>query len=101
LGGEEGTKRKTMKMIVRNFITYAALLSGWLGTASPASDNPAPPKPVHSDLFLGRWKVQFANGVNEVCRISKNGLALISEPHRTAVGTMEARGASVLIFFRR
>ncbi len=87
-------------MICRHFFVFAALLSGWLSAGEPPSpllwfSSPLPPEsPV-----IGRWKVQFANGVMEACRISTNGTALVSEPQRTSAGRTQVRGGATVIAY--
>jgi ankyrin repeat protein len=38
------------------------------------------------DLLLGRWKIEFANGVVETCEIQRDGKANVAEPKRNAAG---------------
>lgn len=50
--------------------------------------------------LVGRWKVEFANGVKEACRIGTNRTAVVSEALRTATGLMESRDNSVVISYQ-
>ncbi len=89
-----------MKRIARHSMICAALLTA-CHTPVPSASSGQPPQ-LDVGLarpLVGRWQVQFANGVKEVCRIGTNGKALVSEPHRTAVGRMEVRGASEVISY--
>ena len=49
---------------------------------------------------LGRWGVQFANGVKEVCRVGEGGAAVVMEPLRSSSGWVEAQGRSFVIFYQ-
>jgi hypothetical protein len=89
-----------MNIPFRNAIICAALLIGWVSAGEPPSpllwfSSPLPPEsPV-----IGRWKVQFANGVVEACRISTNGTALVSEPERTSGGRTQVRSGATVIAY--
>jgi hypothetical protein len=50
-------------------------------------------------LPVGRWSVDFTNGVSEACEIRKEGTASVVEPQRTSGGRVEARDNSVLIVY--
>ena len=94
-----------MKNTTRNSIICAALLIGCLSPAGPAPDNQQPrhidpPRRDSASPLLGRWKVQFTNGVKEVCKFRTDGTASVVEPLRTAAGNAEVRGRSVVIFYQ-
>lgn len=50
-------------------------------------------------LPVGRWNVEFANGVTEVCEVREDGTALVVEPRRTSGGQAAVRGGSVVIVY--
>jgi hypothetical protein len=50
-------------------------------------------------LPVGRWSVEFANGVKETCEISKDGMAFVAEPLRKSKGKAEVKDGSVVIVF--
>src|SRR4051794_32388075 len=60
-----------------------------------------PPKPLApaDNLPVGKWTVEFANGVTEVCEINKEGMASVVEPLRSSKGKVEVRGSAFLIIF--
>jgi hypothetical protein len=69
-------------------------------------DVPRPPAPearpnslTEAALPVGKWKVEFSNGVTEVCHIGKGGESTVEEPWRTANGMAEVKGGSVVIGF--
>jgi hypothetical protein len=78
------------------------LAVGILLTAQiPSAGAPLPfPKPIpRTGLPVGRWKIVFANGVVEQCRVGRGGDAFVEEPLRRSPGTAVDRGGSVVITF--
>jgi hypothetical protein len=51
-------------------------------------------------LPVGRWKIEFANGVKEVCEVRQDGTASVTEPLRTSTGKAEVKGGSLVIVFQ-
>jgi hypothetical protein len=51
-------------------------------------------------LPVGRWRVEFTNGVTEVCVIGRGGVAIVDEPLRRARGRAEISGNSVVLTFQ-
>jgi hypothetical protein len=51
-------------------------------------------------LPAGRWTVEFANGVKEVCEVRKDRSASVVEPLRTSTGTAEVKDGSVVIVYQ-
>jgi hypothetical protein len=77
-----------------------------LVTQDTRRDMPRPPaqeagrgSPPEAALPVGRWKVEFANGVTEVCDIGNGGESSVEEPRRRCVGMAVVRGGSVVITF--
>lgn len=60
---------------------------------------PRPPMLPESGLPVGKWSVEFANGVVEECEIRKDGTASVVEPLRTSNGKASVKGESVVIVF--
>jgi hypothetical protein len=66
---------------------------------------PSPPipkqgiDPTPASLPVGRWSIEFANGVTEVCEIGKDGTASVVEPVRISGGKAVVNGSSVLMVF--
>lgn len=53
-----------------------------------------------SSLPVGRWSVEFTNGVKEVCEIRKDRRVSVVEPMRTAIGRAQIKDGSVLIVYQ-
>ena len=85
-------------------MSLARLLSGafillvpmWTAVAYP----PAPVFRQSAEILpVGKWTVEFANGVVETCEMSKNGSLSVTEPNRTSTGKPEAKDGAVVIAF--
>ncbi len=50
--------------------------------------------------FQGKWKVEFTNGVKEVCQIRTDRTASVVEPLRTSNGMAEVKGGAVVIVYQ-
>lgn len=50
--------------------------------------------------LVGKWKVEFANGVNEVCVVGNGGTAVVDEPQRSARGILKVKDGSVVMTFK-
>jgi hypothetical protein len=48
---------------------------------------------------VGKWKVEYANGVAEACEVQKDGTAAVVEPVRIAGGKAVVSGGSVVLVF--
>jgi hypothetical protein len=70
------------------------------GGPPPPPPGPAPvPRPnAHATLPAGAWKVEYANGVTEVCTGRADGTAAVVEPVRVA-GKAAVNGGSVVMVF--
>jgi hypothetical protein len=55
--------------------------------------------PFETALPVGKWNVEFANGVIEVCHIGKGGETSVEEPRRRSDGTAAVKGGSIVIAF--
>ena len=49
--------------------------------------------------LAGRWVVEFANGVAEVCEIGQDGTASVAEPRRSSGGKVTARDGAVVVAY--
>ena len=49
--------------------------------------------------IVGQWNVKFSNGVSEVCKIRKDGVASVVEPQRTSGGKGRVQGGMVTIVY--
>ncbi len=50
-------------------------------------------------LPVGKWKVEFANGVAETCAIRDRGTAYVIEPLRTSIGSASVESGSFMLRF--
>jgi hypothetical protein len=75
------------------FMTAAAL-------ALTARAAPAPLPRPKAALPVGRWHVQFANGVQQVCEIRKDRSASVVEPLRASTGKVELKGGAAVIRYK-
>jgi len=62
-------------------------------------DVPAKDPPRESALPVGKWKVEFANGVVEECRIGNGGEAYVEEPRRRSGGNAVVQESAVVVTF--
>ena len=63
----------------------------------PWLDVPAKDSSRESALPVGKWKVEFANGVVEECRIGNGGEAYVEEPRRRSGGNAVAQDGAVVV----
>ena len=73
------------------------------GPAIPPGPRPMPrpesqitPKAALPD---GKWRVEYANDVTELCEFQKDGTALVVKPVRIPGGKAIVNGASIVIVF--
>ena len=64
--------------------------------APPASVTPSAPQ---AGPLAGRWIVEFANGVAEVCEIGQDGTASVAEPRRSSGGKVTARDGAIVVAY--
>src|SRR4051794_4933976 len=48
---------------------------------------------------VGKWKVEFANGVTEACDVGNGGESTVEEPRRRCVGMAVVKAGSVVMTF--
>src|SRR6266849_2493157 len=58
-----------------------------------------PPPAARPDIPVGKWNVEFTNGVKQVCEIGKDGAASVAEPLRTSGGKAVVKGSAVVIVY--
>jgi hypothetical protein len=69
-----------------------------LGVILLASANGAPRlKTPDPTLPMGKWRVEFANGVIERCELGPDGVASVVEPLRSSPGKWTVRDKAVVI----
>ncbi|HEV3080952.1 MAG TPA: hypothetical protein VGY66_14275 [Gemmataceae bacterium] len=64
-------------------------------TATEAGPN----RPPEAAFPIGKWKVEFSNGVTEVCHIGNGGECTVEEPGRRSNGMAEVKGGALVITF--
>jgi hypothetical protein len=80
----------------------AILLVGSIGLVAQGSRGNLPAIETRSNeptLQVGKWHVEFTNGVTEVCVIGRGGVAIVDEPLRRGRGRAEFSGNSVVLTF--
>jgi hypothetical protein len=78
------------------------LLVGAVSLVAQGSRGEAPrpaDAPPRTALPVGKWKVEFANGVNEACEVGNGGESSVEEPQRRCVGMAVVKGGSAVITF--
>jgi hypothetical protein len=81
------------------FVPSLLLLA--VGLFLPPDGTPLPPvvtSEAAANLPAGKWRVDYANGVSEVCSVNKDGLALVTDPVRI-VGKAAVSGSAILMLF--
>lgn len=64
-----------------------------------AKSGPTKPPAPDASLPVGKWRIEFANGVVEVCVIREDGTAAVTEPERSSEGKAKMQdGSPVLVF---
>ncbi|MEX2121349.1 MAG: ankyrin repeat domain-containing protein [Pirellulales bacterium] len=58
-----------------------------------------PPASSPDGLPVGRWVIEFANGVVETCEIRSDGTAAVAEPNRNSGGRVASGEGAVVIAF--
>jgi hypothetical protein len=57
------------------------------------------PRNAVASQIVGKWTVKFANGVTEVCKIRKDGIASVIEPLRKSGGKGAVKRGMVTIIY--
>jgi hypothetical protein len=97
----KGLKKLTFLLLKRTNVTEAGVhklqkgLPGCLISHSPL--NP-PPSPKITRL-VGKWNVEFANGVQQVCEIRADETASVVEPLRSSGGKVGVQGDALVVAY--
>jgi hypothetical protein len=51
-------------------------------------------------LPVGKWQIEFTNGVTEVCWVGNGGEVTVDEPRRGSNGLAVVRGGSIMMTFQ-
>ena len=62
------------------------------------SHSPRTPPPLPA-TFVGKWSIEFANGVKETCEIRADGTASVVEPRRNSKGLAAFQGKALVVAF--
>ena len=92
--------RKLTLLLAAAALAFPLALAGGVPPVPARGGEPAPPASPEGGLPVGRWGVEFANGVKETCEIRRDGTASVAEPLRAAAGEVEVRGGSFVIVYR-
>jgi hypothetical protein len=84
-------------MSVRRWLLAACAVFALTLTSSGDPPAPLAPNPNPEGLPVGKWSVEFANGVVETCEIKNDGTASVVEPRRTAAGKVTVKDGSFVI----
>ena len=68
-----------------------------LAVSLVAVGDPPAPLPNNPIPVVGKWSVEFTNGVRETCEVKADGTASVVEPLRSSGGKATKVGAAVLI----
>ena len=77
----------------------ALLLTTCAALAIPMTSFGDPPRPDNADavpLPVGKWSIEFSNGVVEKVEIKKDGTATVTEPARSSDGKVTVIGGTFL-----
>lgn len=88
---------RAFSLLLSGVFLFTLQVFGW-GKPPAPSPGPGPEARAEATLPLGKWRVEFANEVTEVCEIQKEGAATVVEPVRIS-GKAAVSGGSVLIVF--
>jgi len=80
----------------------AVLLVGSVSLVAQSSRGNLPATETRANeaaLHVGKWHIEFTNGVTEVCVIGRGGVAIVDEPLRRARGRVEISGNSIVLTF--
>ncbi|MSR60654.1 MAG: hypothetical protein EXS05_23945 [Planctomycetaceae bacterium] len=81
---------------------YVCRPHGGVAEPGPAAREVGPNNSTEAALPVGKWNVEFTNGVTEVCDVFNfdgGGHATVDEPQRTSRGTVVVNGGSVVMTF--
>jgi hypothetical protein len=73
--------------------TMAFMLTACLTVSLAQAD---PPRPDSAPLPVGKWSIEFSNGVVEKVEIKKDGTASVTEPARSSDGKVTSTQGSFL-----
>lgn len=69
------------------------------GLAPGKPPGPAPARAPEAGLPVGTWRVEYANGITEVCEVGRDGAAVVVEPKRIGGGKAVVGGGAVVMVF--
>jgi hypothetical protein len=91
---------RVFTLLLAGALLIVAQASGGADPRPPArGGGPVPPPLPDPGLPVGKWRVEFANGVSQVCEIRPDGTASVMEPLRTSDGKATVKGGAVVLAF--
>ena len=96
----KGLKKLRFLMLKRTNVTDAGVekLKKALPNCETISYSPRTPPPLPA-TFVGKWSIEFANGVEESCEIRADGTASVVEPRRSSKGLAAFQGKALVVAF--
>jgi hypothetical protein len=93
------TNGDVMTRLLPFLLVCAAVLVAQDSRGDAPGNEDGTDSPFEAALPVGKWNVEFTNGVIEACQIGNGGEAAVEEPRRRSDGTAVAKGGSVVITF--
>ncbi|MGI8978758.1 MAG: hypothetical protein ACR2FY_06000 [Pirellulaceae bacterium] len=78
---------------------YACRPLGCVAEPRPSATEAGPGSSPEAALPVGKWNVEFTNGVTEVCSIGNSGESFVEETQRRSTGMAVAKEGGVVITF--
>lgn len=88
-----------MRLLALTMVGIALAVPQAFGQAPAPLPRPMPQPGPRAGLPVGKWKVEYANEVTEVCDVQQNGTAAVVEPVRIAGGKAVVSGGSAVMVF--
>ena len=95
-----GLKKLNFLMLKRTNATEAGIkkLQKALPNCETISFSPRTPPPLPAE-YVGKWSVEFANGVKQTCEIRADWTASVKEPKRTSGGQAAFQGKALVVAY--
>ena len=91
---------RLLALLVVGAMLIIPQVPGWAVPPPPIpGPGPMPQPSPQASLPVGKWRVEYANEVTEVCEVQRGGAASVVEPVRIAGGKAVVNGGSVVMVF--
>jgi hypothetical protein len=97
--GDVVSKHNASLKDIRWSTHYACRPLGGVAESRPAAQEAGTSNSPEAALPVGKWNVEFTNGVIEVCSIGNSGDSTVEEPRRQSNGMAVVKEGSVVITF--